>query len=144
MKFRNPKLFAPIAQKIALVLIAVSVILVGANVFAMFYFDPEKVTQREMEKISKDFYENYFYRNYAADLVGNELKEEFDKLREPGFSRVYLRQLLLYDNGKHADSAKYFNYNGYKCDTNKTYVIFYPDPPYLEKDYHTEYHYDCH
>ena len=143
MKFRNPKLFAPVARKIALVLILIAVATVVLNVVGSIQFAPEKMARRELEKIAKDFYENYFYREYAGNLAGDELTEEFDKLRESGFSRVYLRQLLLYDNEKHADSAKYFKYDNYTCDTNKTYVIFYPDPPYLEKDYHAEYHLEC-
>ena len=143
MKFQNPKLFAPHARRIVFALIIICLITVLGSLGASWYFAPEKVARREIERIARDYYENYFYDNFFAELVGEERETEFKKYTERGFSPTYLRQLLNYDDGKHADSAKYFNDPSYTCDTNSTSVTFYPYPPFSEDNYTMKIKMDC-
>ncbi|MBQ6355362.1 hypothetical protein IJJ18_03045 [Candidatus Saccharibacteria bacterium] len=141
MRSVKHKLFAPIARKISIGVVIISVLAVAGNLAASAYFSPEKIVEREMTKIAKDYYENYFYENYTEKYLSQ--KDKLERLEKNGFPYVYLRQLLHYDNGKHADSAPNFRYEGYTCDTNKTHVIFYPTVPYGRTDYRAEYHYEC-
>ena len=135
--------FSPIARRIAIAVVIISLITVLGYLFASHYFAPDKIAQRELEKISKDYYENFFYDNFNADLTDAERQAEFEKFVDNGFARVYLRELLHYDGEKHADSAKAFKYKNYTCDTNKTYVTIYPTAPFGRKDYRIEYNYAC-
>ncbi|MDO4987107.1 MAG: hypothetical protein Q4E46_02230 [Candidatus Saccharibacteria bacterium] len=135
MKFQNPKLFAPHAKRIIFGLIIVCLLAVIGSAVATWYFSPDKVARREIERIARDYYENYFYNEFFANLAGDERTTEFEKYTSKGFSPTYLRQLLNYDDGKHQDSAKYFNSPDYTCDTNSTHVVFYPYPPFSEDNY---------
>ena len=135
MKFRNPKLFAPHARRIAILIVCVCMATVFGAGVACWYFAPEKVARREFERIAKDYYENYFYGDFFGNLTGEERKVAFTKYAERGLPPTYLRLLLKYDNGKHSDSAPLFKYTGYTCDTNSTYVVFYPTEPFEAKDY---------
>ena len=143
MKSVKHKLFAPIARKVAIVTIIISALAVAGNIAANAYFAPEQIAHRELEKIAKDYYENYFYDNYVANLNDEERVEKLSKLTKNGFPDTKLRQLLLYDNGKYKKSAPNFRYKGYTCDTNKTHVTYYPEEPYKNTDYRVEYYYDC-
>jgi len=131
------------AKKITTILIMICVLVVAVDLAASSYFSPDKVVDRELAKIAQDYYENYFYEQYPGKLVSSDNTAELDALAESGFSNVRLRELLLYDGAKYADSAKYFKYEGYTCDTNETYVKFYPTSPYGKTDYRVEYHLTC-
>ena len=143
MKSVKHNLFAPTARKITFGVIIISALVLVGNIAANAYFTPEKIAHRELEKIAKDYYENYFYDNYTANFSDSERNEKLAKISKNGFPHTMLRQLLLYDDGKHANSAPNFRYEGYTCDTNKTYVIYFPEEPYGKTDYRVEYHYDC-
>ncbi len=143
MKHRKFFQFSPIARKIAIGVVIISILAVAGYLFAANYFAPEKMAHRELEKISRDYYENFFYDNFVARLTGDQKQAEFEKYTENGFPRVYLRELFLYDNEKHADSKQYFKYQGYTCNTDQTYVTFYPTAPFGDRDYRIEYNYSC-
>ena len=143
MRSVKHKLFAPIARKISIVVVIVSTLAVVGNLAASAYFAPEKIVEREMTKMAKDYYENYFYENYTKNYLSSGNTEKLERLEKNGFPYVYLRQLLHYDDNKYADSAPNFRYEGYTCDTNKTRVTLYPVAPYGRTDYRTEYHYSC-
>lgn len=132
-----------VARGVAIFVVIVSILTVVAHLGLSLYFEPVRIVDRKIEEIAKDYYETYFYPNYATDSTGDELDEKMDKFAENGFSRTYLRQLLLFDEGRHADEAKYFKYNGYTCDTNETYVKYYPIAPYGVEDYRVEYYLQC-
>ena len=135
MNFKERKPFAPHAKRITIGVILICLIAVVGAAVACWYFAPEKVARREIERIARDYYENYFYDNFFAGLVGEERETEFNKYTKTGFSPTYLRQLLNYDDGKHQESAQYFNQLDYECDTNATRVTFYPYPPFEQENY---------
>ena len=45
---------------------------------------------------------------------------------------------MFCDSGRREDAASYFNHKGYTCDRNKTYVKYYPEPPFKKENYHFE------
>ncbi|MDO5475415.1 MAG: hypothetical protein Q4F61_03485, partial [Candidatus Saccharibacteria bacterium] len=59
-----------------------------------------------------------------------------------GFPKIYLRELLLFDNGRHASSRAYFE-NDYACNTNTTAIQIIPYAPFGKTDYTINYIYDC-
>lgn len=135
MKFKVHHLFAPHAKRIIIALVIIALATVVGSAVATWYFTPDKVAQREIERLAKDYYENYFYDNFSANLTSDKRESEFNRYVERGFSPTYLRQLLNYDDGKHQNSAQYFNDQSYTCDTNSTRVIFYPYAPFSSTDY---------
>ena len=135
MKFATPKLFAPHAKRIVIGIVFICLVVVIGATVASWYFSPDKVARREIERIARDYYENYFYNNFFAELTGEDRQTEFEKYVKRGFAPTYLRQLLNYDDGKHQASAGYFSDPNYTCDTNATNVIFYPYQPFGEENY---------
>lgn len=132
MNLRQVKPIAPTIRKISLGIIIACIVIVIFNLGASALFNPKAIVDREIDKLARDYYETFLYDNTA----GNTPSETMKKYKDPGLAEVYLRQLLLFDNGRHQDSAPAFNYKGYTCDVNKTFVRFYPDEPYNKKDYH--------
>ena len=133
----------PKTRYVAIFVVVVAALAVVGNLVLSLNFTPEKTTARAMEKIARDYYENYFYDNYVGEMSDEEIAGELSKMKESGFPRTYLHDLLLFDDERHAEDAKEFRHKGYTCDTNKTYVIFYPEEPYGKKDYRVEYGMEC-
>ena len=118
------------------VVLAVIVLAMLAVVLALLFINftkPEKVVTEKIEAITADYYENYFYdriKDYS----------NLDNYVENGFSKVTLRQLLLFDSERHADASSLLNEY---CDSEATYVRIYPEAPFGRTDYHVDYHYAC-
>ena len=119
--------------------------------FTLFWLiaTPEHLTKRSIENIVNDYYQNYLYTsildsNNITPETFSEHKEDIDRIfghyKEPGFARLTLRQLLLYDNQRHKASmpelSKY-------CNLDQTLIKIYPDFPYERGDYHIDYTYSC-
>lgn len=101
-----------------------------------FYYSPKMIAKRELQSIARDYYENYFYNNMINSIRGKTPAEIFEKYEKNGFAKVKLRQLLLFDNGRHEKSMKYFD--DYKCDQDETEVLYKPKEPFGAKDYTLE------
>ena len=131
------------AQKFALTVIGVSIFIVALTILSSILFSPERVTKNQISQLASEYYENYFYAKLITanpSITTKELEEILGKYQTSGLAAIPLRQLLLYDNQKNAASApKLEKY----CDTNNTYMKFYPEPPYSKTSYHTEYFYSC-
>lgn len=104
--------------------------------------DPAKRSQRELEKLANAYYVEYLYPH----ALGKNLKQPEVILADyvqQGLPAVRLRQLLLYNNGKHASSIDAFSNQYYECDTSQTYVRYYPVEPYGPRDYTVAYGTSC-
>ncbi len=134
-RFRMPEFFAPHAKWITIGIIIICFITVLGAMFALWYFTPEKIANREIEYLAKDYYENYFYDDYFGSLPEENRGVEFKRYVTLGLAPTYLRQLLQFDNSRHTSSAVKFSNPVYFCDTNKTKVIFYPHAPFGKTDY---------
>lgn len=132
-------------------IVAVTLMVVGF-IFFNLIATPEYLTKREIESITKDYYENYFYlailNNNSLSLaeVSNAsaaeeaLKNLLSSYVEPGFARLTLRQLLLFDDHRHGASASTL---AEYCDLDKTQIKIYPNAPFTSHDYHVDYTYSC-
>lgn len=132
----------PIARRFSIVAIILCLALVFFNLGAHAILDPKKMAEHEMERISKDYYENYYYDNFIANLSEEDAAIAFTTYSEYGFPKIFLRELLLFDNGRHADSRSFFD-GQYYCNTNHTSMQIVPKYPYGKKDYDILYSYEC-
>lgn len=115
---------------------AIITIIIMANISK-----PENQISSRITALASDYYENTFYENLiTSDKYSGDPEQALSKYTDYGLSPVTLRQLLLNDQVKTAEDAKYLlEY----CDENRTSVKFHPDPPYSRTDYHIEYTYSC-
>ncbi|MBQ3309474.1 hypothetical protein IJG78_02240 [Candidatus Saccharibacteria bacterium] len=132
----------PIAHGFSVFVILLCLFLVFGNAIAHVVFNPETAAKRELEKLAKDYYENYYYDSFTENTPESELAIAFQSYEDYGFPPVYLRQLLLFDDERHAESRSYFS-GQYFCNTNHTSVTFLPHAPYGKTDYTVNYKYDC-
>lgn len=135
---KNKKTSLSIAQKTIVLVIGLLFILIAVLSISLFFLNTESRVKNTISSIATDYYENYIYEN----IINSEKVEEFDKIMENyehfGFSAIYLRQLLYYNNNPETiDFIKQY------CDENKTSVKFYPNPPYSRTSYRAEYTYFC-
>ncbi len=113
---------------------------VGLAIFALNY-NPGSQDQVEAKiaSLAQAYYETYYY----PDAFGDNLDKATDflsRFAESGLSRVSLRQILLLTPGV-TESEKTLLRE--KCNENATSVIYYPEAPYEQGSYHTEFHYSC-
>lgn len=129
-------------RRIVLVVIFSTIAIVAITVICIFAFNTENMTKRRLADLATTYYEDYFYEGSVKSLASSEADTAaaFEKYEVHGFSRVPLRQLLLYDDGKNADLKEFFDS---VCDENETYVQFFPYSPYGVEDYRVEYNYAC-
>ena len=131
-----------IARIFSTFVIILCIFLIIFNLATHAIFDPKRMAESEMEKIAKDYYENYYYESFVQKIPEDELSVAFATYTTYGFPKVYLRELLLFDNSRHADSRSYFE-GHYVCNTNQTAVQIVPYEPYGKTDYRINYFYDC-
>lgn len=142
---------AKIKNIILTIIVIVMIVMIGFLFFNLIA-TPEFLIKREIESISKDYYEKHFYEMFlrnnsiskdsleTSKEVQDTVSELLEKRVERGFSPVSFRQLLLYDDLKHADSA-----NGIAkyCDLDKSFIKIYPESPFKSENYRIEYTYSC-
>lgn len=137
---RFSKNFHFTAKKIVIVVIAIAMVAVGVVLLVNLVFNNEAVTKRKIEGLAQDYYEDYYYDKVEGLAGKDKAADVMAGYAESGLSRISLRQLLLYDNGKNMsmlDEISAF------CDTDLTSVKIYPEEPYSNKDYRIEYNYSC-
>lgn len=125
---------------IILGIIALACLSVIATLIIAVVCNPKRLTEQKITALAKDYYENFFYPQITNGKSDTATKETLERYADTGFANVSLRQLLLFDSGRHAAEAhsltKY-------CDTNATKVRFYPKPPYGPRNYHAEFVFSC-
>lgn len=138
----------PVAKKLSwseitlLSIIGTSAVAIVFSFAFTAIFDPVKRSERELSKLADAYYIEYLYPR----ALGGKFDEAEAILKDftvQGLPNVRLRQLLLFDEAKYASSAEIFSNPYYKCDTNKTYVRYYPIEPYGPRDYIVQYGTAC-
>ena len=130
-KERDRKMFLVLKRSI-LSVIALAMLTVILALLLTSFTEPERVVTSKIEGITADYYENYFY-----DRISDY---DLEKYADKGFSKVTLRQLLLFDSERHVDAMSLLSQY---CDIEATYVRIYPEKPFSKTDYHVEYNYAC-
>lgn len=105
-------------------------------------FDPVKRSEQEIARIANAYYIEYYYPR----ILGKNLNQPEKILADyaaAGLPTVHLRQLLLSNDGKYANATSAFSNDYYKCNTNETFVRYYPVAPYGPRDYTVTYHMAC-
>ncbi len=122
-------------------IVAVATLSIVVAIVAEVMYNPEAKAEESLAEMATDYYENRLYKQ----LVGLSEKPEeiLAEYTESGVPTVYLRQILLYDNGKNEEKATDFSNGNFECNTNQTGVRFYPQAPYGPSDFRAEYLWDC-
>lgn len=128
-------------RKIVIGLVLASALVVVFAVIMTFYFSPENNAMRELKRIAEEYYETFLYRSSLITLDNEPSK--LAEFSEGGFRPVKLRQLLLYDGGKNKGVQWVFEGDAYKCDLDRSEVVYRPVAPYGAKDYTVEYRAEC-
>ena len=126
------------ARRTILTVIVLAMLTVILTVLLVNFSNPERIVKSKIEAIATDYYENYY--DPADYTTSDKSAAELLSLYENTGLRAPLRQLLLFDNRRHADSAAILREY---CDESETYVKFYPYAPYGKTDYRVEYFYSC-
>lgn len=144
---KKRKVFVPVSKKVKIVVVSgiiVCVVAVLVNLLATQFLSPDKVAQAKLEQLASDYYENYYYDKFIASIPkGKPLEKAMSEFEKDGFSPVYLRHLLLFDNERNKNEAKYFETSNYACDKNETSIRIIPMNPYSRKDYTISYSLSC-
>lgn len=126
-------------RKVTMAGIALCMIVVAVDFLVIGLDNPKRAAERKLATIAKDYYENYFYERFVGERDPATALKPYAKT---GFQRVYLRQLLLFDNQRHESARKLFE-GEYRCDTNATAATYYPEEPFGRGDYRVEYTMAC-
>ena len=137
-KTRDRRIFST-ARKSILAIIILATLTVILTILLSYFTNPERIVKSKIPAIATDYYENYFYPEITADST-KPLDEIMSRYVTTGFARVTLRQLLLFDGERHAEAAAVL---ATYCDTNDTFVQFFPESPFGKTDYRVDYHYSC-
>lgn len=143
MKARVKRPVSVVARRFITTGVAISTVMVALSVFVVVYYNPETVARRTLEKMGREYYEDYYYDKFmeaASEEVFEEKKEVF---AQTGLHPVPLRQLLLYQNEKNAKYRSVFEREGFSCDKNKTSVKIIPKEPFGKADYEIELELSC-
>lgn len=141
--YKKAKVKSSSAKKISLIIVCSAMALVVLALIILPFVKDENLAKSKIDQLARDYYENYFYDDYtnSAKFQQLENKEEtMQKYSERGFSRLTLRQLILQDYDKNAETATFLREI---CDENKTYIQFFPEAPYTKTSYHTKITYSC-
>ena len=129
-----------VGKAIAIFLLIILVLVLGYLVYNYFYGGTkEQKIERKLKKMTKSFYEDYYY-----DLLLED-KGSSDKVVEylSKFSKTGLK--ISFDSLKaYYDQTSNMNYTELTvCDEIDTKVIIYPKEPYGKTDYTMEYKLSC-
>lgn len=119
---------------IAIVIIAMIVVVVATIMFLVF--TKENRIKPKIEALATSYYEDNLYEKFVNPTNSTEMLQKYDKT---GLPLVQLRQLIFTSDLEKTEIEQIRN----ACDENKTYVKYFPEPPYSKTSYHIEYTYNC-
>ena len=134
-----------------LFLIGLGVLVVVAIVVFFIFNKPskDKVNEKdkltsELEKLGKDYYENYYYVSAANSSDLADKKEYLKNFTSVGL-KINLENLQRYNNTlKEKNETVFKNTKDNKdCDLEKSMVTIYPTEPFGKSDYKISVFLDC-
>lgn len=131
------KRFSPIQILIISIILLLFLIVILFTILR-FVHTPQNLVESKVNSLAKDYYENHIYEELAQKNKPDEIAKILKKYETSGLSLVHLRQLLNYNN--QADMTKYLSE---QCDTEKTFVRHYPEPPFSKTSYRVDIVYSC-
>ena len=140
---KSKKINPNLAKKISLIIVCSAMVIVVLALIILPFVKEENLAKSKIDQLARDYYENFFYDDYTNSEKFQQLEnkeEAMQKYVDRGFSRLTLRQLLLHDSDKNAETAVFLRK---VCDENKTYVQIFPEPPFTKTSYHLKVTYSC-
>lgn len=142
---------ATAARNTILVVIVLAMLTVILFTIYNLIATPEFLVKREIDSITRDYYENYFYPQILENnslspeesnltVIEPVMSEALKRYAEHGFARLSLRQLTLFDDRRHGASQRYLSEY---CNLDQTLIKIYPEPPFGSKNYRIDYTYSC-
>lgn len=104
--------------------------------------DTATTVEAHIADFAADYYEHYFFPDLESSIYANsasDISEVLAAYTETGFSKVPLRQILSHT--EYSDDIVTAIIE--RCDTNHTFVHFFPESPFTATSYHTSYDYSC-
>lgn len=117
--------------------VVVCVLAVGVSLLTLLNKSPQEKAEQELERLAGSYYTEYLYPR----LLGGDVTDPAATMQnyaDAGVPLVYLRQLLLYNDGENAGSKAIFQNQQISCDTNSTRVHYQPVEPYGPYDYEVD------
>ena len=132
---------AVVARRVVFGVIIATIVIVVVGLVVSFLCSNERITQRKIDEMTREYYEDYIYPNTINGAMSqDDINRVMGRYERWGFTQVSLRQLLLYDGRKNMKEGGFVkNY----CDENETKAKIYPEAPYDKKSYRIEYEYKC-
>ena len=143
MAKRSSKKSIFIIRRTILTVISLAMLTVVIAIICIFIFKPENVVKSKISNLSSNYYENFLYKNIISSEAyskSKDLDKIMEKYKETGFAAVTLRQLILFGAQKNSNLSSLLKEY---CNENETSVKFYPEAPYTQSSYRTEYAYSC-
>lgn len=134
---KRKKRFSPIQILVISIILFLFLIVILFTILR-FVHTTQNLVESKVNSLAKDYYENHIYEELAQKNKPDEIAKTLKKYETSGLSIVHLRQLLNHNN--QADMTKYLSE---QCDTEKTFVKYYPESPYSKKSYHIDIVYSC-
>ena len=132
---------AVVARRVVLGVIIAAIVMVAVGLVSSFFCNSERMTQRKIDEMAREYYEEFVYQNLINGAMSQEeIADVMGRYEKYGFAPVPLRQLLLYDGRKNMEDGGFVT--DY-CDENETKMKIYPEAPYDKKSYRIEYTYKC-
>ena len=122
---------------VEIIIIVLFLSVVGYLIGLSYYEKPatEKELNNYLEKMGKDFYTTFYYKEVTNKKTKKEYQEYLKKFETIGI-KVSLRNLSMYNNGENDTMIKRFkNESKEECDKDNTKVIIYPKYPYEKNNY---------
>ena len=141
-KIKKNKEFSIIMGATILVAIATLVVVL---VFVIGKKEDEKTKlTNELEKIGRNYYEEYYYVSAGNDKEENSKANYLKNFESVGL-KINLENLLRYNNTlKDKNTTKFVNSKtNKKCNYEKSMVTIYPKKPFGKKDYKISVYLDC-
>ncbi|MBQ3318691.1 hypothetical protein IJG76_01605 [Candidatus Saccharibacteria bacterium] len=138
---KSDRSFSDFARIIAAAVIVISVLTLAVNVAMNEIFREDRVAERALASLAKDYYENYYFDHFKETT--SDPTDTLKKYSEIGFPSVSLRQLLLVDNRRFAPYASSFKNSRYACNQELTTIKIYPKEPYGKTDYDVKLNLSC-
>lgn len=142
MRLKKAKFVMTTEKKILAMILAVATLSIITALSVQAVLDPQRQAEQKLDELAAEYYSTYLYPRL---LGSNQNAEEvLADLEKSSTGMTYLRQILLYNNQANRNETVYFSNARYSCDTNRTGVRFYPEPPYGPEDFHTDVFWECH
>lgn len=117
-----------------------STVAVLVSLSTLLFDTPKEIAEKELRYLTDEYYITYLYPRLLGNYQPEEIMPEYS---ESGVATTYLRQMLLFNNGEHANSEAKFTDPSYSCDVNLTGVRYFPQAPYGPHDYEVSYIWHC-